>query len=86
MSNRYSVIISNPRVVNREMLVSLSITDWNKDLCFYYPVERIDNKALFAHVIWKLSGDDRYIIWATAEADINQKDFGLLELHNWDFA
>lgn len=68
------------------MMVSLSIADWNKDLCFYYPVEHIDNKSLYLHVLWKLSGDDKYVIFATAEADTEQKEYSRLKLQNWDFA
>ena len=86
MSNRYQVTISNPRVVDREMLVAVSIADWSKDVCFYYPVEDIDNKSLFMHVIWKLSGDDKYMICATVEADIDQAEYSRLKLRNWDFA
>jgi len=82
----HEIIISHPRVDNGKMLISLSIKDWDEYLCFYYPVNSIDHYVLMVHVIWKLSGDDQYIIKARAQLDIHQKDPEKLNLRNWNFA
>jgi hypothetical protein len=86
MQNRYLVQLSHPRVKDREMLVAVCIEKWNKDLCFYYPVDNIDNKILYAHILWKFSGDTEYVVYATAEADIEQADYNNLNLCKWDFS
>lgn len=86
MHNRYLVQISHPRVVDRKMLVALCIREWSEDLCFYYPVDLIDNRHLLAHVLWKLTSDSEYTVNAMVEADLSQKDYEYLNLHNWDFS
>lgn len=81
----HEIIISHPRVDNGKMLVSLNIKDWDEYFCFYYPVNSIDHYGLMVHVIWKLSGDDQYIIRARARLDIDEKDPEKLNLRNWNF-
>ena len=85
--NQYhEVLISNPRVDSGKMLITLNIKDWDQYFCFYYPVNSIDHYPLMVHVIWKLSGDDQYIIKAKAQLDILEKDPEKLNLRNWNFA
>jgi hypothetical protein len=73
-------------VDNRRMQVMLNIRDWDEYCCFYYPLEDIDCRAVMIHVMWKLSGDASYIIRASAEMDIQNRDFEKLHLRNWRFA
>ena len=84
--DRHLILISNPRVDDGKMLVMLSIADWSKDQCFYYPLECIDCRAVMIHVMWKLSGDVQYIIRTSAKMDISNKNFDNLNLHDWKFA
>jgi hypothetical protein len=81
----YEVLISNPRVDNGKMLVALNIKEWDEYFCFYYPLDNIDHYQLMVHIIWKLSGDDQYIIKAKAQMDIHQKDPINLNIRNWNF-
>lgn len=82
----HEILISNPRVDDAKMLVSLNIKDWDEFFCFYYPVSSIDNYHLMVHVIWKLSGDDKYVVKAKAKMNIDERDISLLNIRNWDFA
>jgi len=84
--SRHTIIISNPVVRNGCMFLSLFIHDWNKDLCFYYPLNLIDNKKLLFHVMWKLSGDSGLKIHATADLIISAREGSDLCLKNWSFA
>ena len=84
--SRHTVILSNPRVADREMLFSACIEDWDKCRCFFYPLDKIDNKSLYIHVMWKFSGDSDIILTCSVELDIEQTDPNKLNLRNWDFA
>jgi hypothetical protein len=81
----HEILISNPRVDKGKMLIVLNIKDWDEHFCFYYPVSSIDHYHLMVHVIWKLSGDDQYIIRARAHMDIDQRDPEKLNIRNWNF-
>lgn len=67
------------------MFLSLFIHDWNKDLCFYYPLNSIDNKKLLFHVMWKLSGDSDMKIAAEADMNVHAIEDKDLCLKNWSF-
>ena len=83
--SRHRVLISAPRVKDRQMLVALSIPDWSKDVCFYYDIENFDCQGLKCHVIFKFSSDQSYILTATAVLDIEKTDYNELNLRKWGF-
>ena len=82
---RHAVDVSYPRVTDGHMLVTVSIKDWNERLSFYYPVEKIDNKEVMVHCMWKFGGDVAWLIHLSAEADIDAKDPKKLNLREWRF-
>jgi hypothetical protein len=83
VSPRHTILISRPRIDKGEMFVELNIADWSSECGFYFPLESIDSRAVKQHVRWKFISDEKYIIMASAEADITQKDYTKLNLRNW---
>jgi hypothetical protein len=82
---RHEVLISNPRVTNGKMLLMLHIKDWHEHECFYYPLDDIDCKSVYIHVLWKMAGDERVTVRTTAELDVEQEDPHMLNIRNWGF-
>lgn len=85
VKNRHTIIVSSPIVRDRKMFLTLFCEEWNKDLCFYYPLYNVDNKNLMVHILWKLSGDNNYVIKTTAEFDLKEKDYTKLIIKKWNF-
>ena len=82
-NNRHLVVISNPRIEKGILFLQLCIQDWNKDQCFYYPHESIDNKEVYIHTLWKFSSDSNYVLTATADLDIEKTDYNDLNIRDW---
>lgn len=82
---RHMAVFSNPIVRNETMFLTVMIKDWNEELCFFYPLNMIDNNKLLFHVMWKMSGDNQYEIKALVDANINASDAEQLNLQNWGF-
>jgi hypothetical protein len=79
-------LVSHPIVRGGEMLLTLNIKDWDEHHCFFYSLKRIDNYPLMVHLMFKLSADPNRILRTSAEMDIEQKDYNLLNLKKWRFA
>lgn len=83
-SNRHFITVSNPRITNSEILLTLTIKDWNEFLSFYYPLKSIDNISVQAHLLWKFSCNENSIVYCSAEIDIESTSYQLLNLRHWE--
>jgi hypothetical protein len=79
------VLISHPRTWERQMLMTTFIPDWSKDVCFYYPWDKIDAELIKMHVLWKFSADPNYILQFKVKCDLAAKDFENLNIRTWRF-
>lgn len=83
VGNRHLIQLSNPRILNGGMILQLFIVTWNSDLKFFYDTNLIDSTIVKAHVLWKFSSDENYILNASAEMDISQKRYEDLNIRHW---
>jgi hypothetical protein len=83
--SRHVAVLSNPLVRNGAMYISVFIEDWSRDLCFFFPLNSIDNKKLLFHLMWKFSGDPGLEIKAEVMADIMATSPNELRLSDWNF-
>lgn len=80
-----TVILTDPKVGNGKMLLVTSIPDWNADLSFFTDLDYIDSPNVRLHIMWKMSGDNGYVIQLKVQGNWAAKNYSDLGLHTWRF-